>query len=316
MPRREVCHASFVYPVVMEIRHLSYFRTVAELRSFTKAAVALHTTQPSLSRQMKDLEKELGYQLLQRTSVGVELTRAGEGLYGHLDNVFSPIEQIPEVIRVAAEAKELIRVGVPQGLPHDWFNSRLNKLERNLPHVALSLQEATTDEQRKLLQKGELDLALIHVQSRGAETTLVLEQEMGLAVPETSPLSAKELVSFSELEGLKIMAHAVGEIAAEETRLRNASMEAGVTVNWVFRRFSEHSWLIAKTANVDGILVTRASAERHIPEWRWVPIWGVLESGQQMRIQTWATWNEPTRLGLRQVVELLKEKSEVDDPAA
>lgn len=300
----------------MEIRHLSYFRTVADLRSFTKAALALHTTQPSLSRQVKDLEKELGHQLFQRTSVGVELTRAGEGLYSHLDNVLSPIEQIAEVVRVAAEAKELIRVGVPQGLPHGWFNIRLNKMERNLPHVALSLQEATTDEQRRLLQKGELDLALLHVQSRGAETALVLEQEMGLAVPETSPLSEKELLHFSQFESLKIMAHAVGEIAAEERRLRNASLEAGVTVNWVFRRFSEHSWLIAKTANVDGILVTRASAERHIPEWRWVPIWGVLESGQQMRIQTWATWNEPSSLGLQQVVEILKETSELDDPTA
>lgn len=300
----------------MEIRHLSYFRTVADLRSFTKAALALHTTQPSLSRQVKDLEKELGHQLFQRTSVGVELTRAGEGLYSHLDNVLSPIEQIAEVVRVAAEAKELIRVGVPQGLPHGWFNIRLNKMERNLPHVALSLQEATTDEQRRLLQKGELDLALLHVQSRGAETALVLEQEMGLAVPETSPLSEKELLHFSQFESLKIMAHAVGEIAAEERRLRNASLEAGVTVNWVFRRFSEHSWLIAKTASVDGILVTRASAERHIPEWRWIPIWGVLESGQQMRIQTWATWNEPTSLGLQRVVEILKETSELDDPTA
>lgn len=290
----------------MELRHLTYFSKVAESLSLSKAAEVLHITQPSLSRQMKELERELNYQLFRRTSRGVELTSAGHGLYRHLDAVFSPVERIPEVVRVAAESKALIRVGVPQGLPQDWFSALLDSLERQLPNIAVSLHEVTTDEQRQLLQKREIDLALMHLHAPEASSVLVLEQEMGIAVPADSPLAGLPSVDFPELDGLKVMAHAVGEIASEETRLRTAAAAAGAQTNWVFRRFSEHSWLIAKTAKVDAVLVTRASADRHIPGWSWVPVGLLNEAGRRIDIKTWATWNEPVGSELQQVINLFR----------
>jgi DNA-binding transcriptional LysR family regulator len=304
MPNFNCRYACQVYSVLMELRHLKYFERVAQLRSVSKAAGVLHMTQPSLSRQIMELEKELDHRLFNRTSRGVELTAAGHGLYRHLSVVFAEIDRIPEVVRTAAQSRELLRVGVPQGLPHDWFLPRLEVVEEQLPTVSLSLQETTTDEQRQLLQNGLIDLALLHMEAPEAESVLLLEQAMGIAVTASSPLASMSHIGFEELDGLTVMAHAVGEIAAEEVRLRAASAEAGVNTNWVFRRFSEHSWLIARTAQVDAVLLTEASCARNLPGWTWIPV--RLKGGPQgtLDIRTWATWNEPASAALRQVVEV------------
>jgi len=158
----------------VELRSLRYFRAVAGLRSVSKAAGVLHLTQPALSRQIMELERELGHRLFERTARGVELTPAGTGLYHHLDAVFTQVERIPEIVRTAGQGKVPVTVGLPQGLPHEWFLGVLEAVEGNLPQVALSLHEATTDEQRHLLQRGLLDLALIHLQPADGPGLLLL----------------------------------------------------------------------------------------------------------------------------------------------
>ena len=294
----------------VELRHLRYFRAVAELRSVSKAARVLHLTQPSLSRQIMELERELGYRLLQRTSRGVELTPAGQGLYDHLDALFAQVERIPEVVRTGSEARSLVTVGVPQGLPHGWFLDLLDRIERDLPHIALSLHEATTDEQRQLLHQGLLDLALIHMRPDEGPGLLLLEQVLGIAVAPGSHLAGHTEIGFAELDGLTVMAHAVGEIAAEEQRLRAASAAARVTTHWVFRRFSEHSWLIARTAHVDAVLLTEASAARHLPGWAWIPVRATSVGQHAMDVmRTWVTWKEPAGPALRALLDLLRGRS-------
>jgi DNA-binding transcriptional LysR family regulator len=236
----------------------------------------------------------------------VELTAAGTGLYRHLDAVFTQVERIPEIVRTAVQEKIPVTVGLPQGLPHDWFLDVLEEAERELPGVAVSLHEATTDEQRQMLQQGLLDLALIHLQPTDGPRLLLLEQVMGIGVERSSPLAARAAIGFADLDGLTVMAHAVGEIAAEEMRLRAASAAAGVTINWVFRRFSEHSWLIARTARVDAVLLTEASASRHLPGWRWIPVRASGDARHIMDvIRTWAAWKEPAAPPLRALLDLL-----------
>lgn len=295
------------YRPAMELRHLRYFAAVAELRSVSKAAGVVRITQPSLSRQIMELERKLGYALFRRTARGVDMTPAGTGLYRYLPAVFAHLERIPEVVRTAAETKELVTVGVPQGLPHEWFLELVEAIEEQLPNLTLSLHEATTDEQRQLLQKGLLDLALLHLQAPESHSLLLLQQPMGIAVAQASPLAERSEVQFSELNGLTVMAHAVGEIATEELRLRSASAAAGVDTQWVFRRFSEHSWLIARTAKVDAVLLTQASAARHLPDWAWIPMIATDEEGQSPDIRTWATWSEPTTPVLRELLDVIKE---------
>src|ERR1700737_3839447 len=89
--------------VEMELRHLRYFVAVAEAGSLTEAAEqTLHTSQPSLSRQIRDLEQEVGAQLLSRTARGIELTPAGRAFLDHARSVLSQVEAAAEAARPAA----------------------------------------------------------------------------------------------------------------------------------------------------------------------------------------------------------------------
>lgn len=274
----------------MELRHLTYFSAVAELGSVSKASAALHITQPSLSRQISDLERELGHKLFDRTSRGVMLTPAGVGLHGHLEVLFNQVERIPEILRTFSQQKQLIRIGLPPGLPHPWFLDVLDQAESTIPQASLSLHEASSDEQRQMLRHGLLDLGLIHLNPPEFDSLLVLTQEIGVAIPPNSPLVGLPSVRFAHLEGQRVMAHASGEIASEEARLRSASAAAGVKTDWVFRGFSQHSELIAVSSQVDAALMTEASAVRQLPGWTWIPLLERDASGRALAVETWAAW--------------------------
>ncbi|WP_019807908.1 LysR family transcriptional regulator [Saccharomonospora halophila] len=290
----------------MELRQLTYFGKVAEVRSFSKAAAILHMTQPSLSRQIMALERELGQTLLDRTPQGVEPTPAGLGLLDHLNTVFEQVERIPEVVRTAGEQVRLVRVGVPQGLPQPWGFALLDALARRTPSVRVSLHEATTEEQRQLLQNGLIDVGLLHTEASEVHCERLFTQRMGVAVPRGSALADRRTVTLADLDGLRVMAHAAGEVDVEVSRVREASAAAGAETEWLFRRFSEHSWLIALASGVDAVLVTQSSATRHLPDWSWISVAGRDAEGNDLDIDTWAAWREPVPAPVRGVVDVMR----------
>src|SRR5713101_9410217 len=105
--------------VGMELRHLRYFVAVAEAGSVTVAAARkLHTSQPSLSRQIRDLEEEIGAQLLTRGARGIELTPAGRVFLDHARSVLSQVEKFPRPSRRSASSRGLpIPRAAPERLP-------------------------------------------------------------------------------------------------------------------------------------------------------------------------------------------------------
>jgi len=293
----------------VELRHLSYFATAAELGSINRAAAALHMTQPSLSRQIKELERDVGHALFERTSTGVTPTAAGTGLLRHLQVVFAQLERMPEVLRLAEEAREPVRIGLPQGMPHDWFRRIIEALHTSLPAASLSLHEATTEDQRPLLQNGLLDFGLLHFDAPELETVLLLEQRLGLAVPTGSPLAGRTSLALADFDGLTVMAHAFGEVNAEETRVRAAVAASGADTAWVFRRFGEHSELIAVTSEVDAVFMTEASAGRQLSDWVWIPVDALDTSGVPLVTRTWLAWTPPLRPFLERVVDVVTDAS-------
>src|SRR6266478_2934110 len=107
----------------MELRHLRYFVAVAEAGSLTVAAEErLHTSQPSLSRQIRDLESELGTQLMTRRARGIELTSAGRAFLDHARSVLSQVEAAAEAARrVAHPAKPCFTMGFLTGHELTWL---------------------------------------------------------------------------------------------------------------------------------------------------------------------------------------------------
>ena len=130
--------------VLMELRHLRYFVAVAEAGSFKLAAEKrLHTTQPSLSRQIRMLEDEVGTRLVARTSRGIELTSAGQVFLDHARVVLSQVEVGVEAARRLADpAKPYFVLGFLTGHESTWLPAALQLLRDELPgaHVVVSSQ--------------------------------------------------------------------------------------------------------------------------------------------------------------------------------
>src|SRR3984893_5664158 len=121
----------------MELRHLRYFVAVAETGSLTVAAERkLHTSQPSLSRQIRDLEDEVGVQLLTRRARGIELTPAGRAFLDHARLVLSQVEAATETARrVAHPTRPCFTMGFLTGHELKWMPEALRILRAELPNI-------------------------------------------------------------------------------------------------------------------------------------------------------------------------------------
>src|ERR1700684_3753372 len=101
----------------MDLRHLRYFIAVAEMGSLTEAARRLYTSQPSLSRQIRDLEDEVGVELLSRSVRGVELTAAGKAFLDHARLALMQVDAAVDTARTAAQpARKAFAIGFQTGL--------------------------------------------------------------------------------------------------------------------------------------------------------------------------------------------------------
>src|SRR5712672_702462 len=120
----------------MELRHLRYFIAVAEEGSLTLAAEKrLHTAQPSLSRQIRDLEKEVGVPLISRSVHGIKLTAAGRAFLDHARLALTQAEAAAEAARRAAQpAKPSFAMGFLTGQEMDWLPEAMRILHGELPN--------------------------------------------------------------------------------------------------------------------------------------------------------------------------------------
>src|SRR5215813_12218463 len=125
----------------MELRHLRYFVAVAEEGSLTLAAgKRLHTAQPSLSRQIRDLEQEVGVQLMSRSVHGIELTAAGRAFLDHARLAVTQAEAAKEAARRAAQpTKPTLALGFLSGTEMDLLPKAMRVLQDELPNIDVKL---------------------------------------------------------------------------------------------------------------------------------------------------------------------------------
>src|SRR6202011_5247820 len=146
----------------MELRHLRYFVAVAEAGSLTVAARKLRTSQPSLSRQIRDLEGEVGAQLLTRRARGIELTPAGRAFLEHARTVLSQIETATEADRRAAHpAKPCFSMGFLTGHELTWMPEALRILRDELPNIDVMISSQSSPRLADGLSKGKIDAAFL-----------------------------------------------------------------------------------------------------------------------------------------------------------
>src|SRR5438132_1445025 len=147
----------------MELRHLRYFIAVAEAGSLTVAAEKkLHTAQPSLSRQIRDLEYEVGVQLLNRSVHGIELTAAGRAFLDHARLALTQAETAAEAARRAAQpVKPTFAMGFLTGQEVDWLPHATSILRDELLNIEIRVSSDHSTMLADGLQRGKLDIAFL-----------------------------------------------------------------------------------------------------------------------------------------------------------
>src|SRR5258705_8202205 len=189
----------------MELRHLRYFVAVAETESLTLAAKAkLHTSQPSLSRQIRDLEEEVGAPLLTRGARGIELTPAGRVFLDHARSVLSQVATATEAARrIAHPAKPCFVMGFLTGHELTWMPEALRILHDELPNVDVMISSQYSPLLADALLRGTVDAAFLR-RERGRPDLafrLLVKEPLMVIVPSDHHLAALKAISPRDLVG-------------------------------------------------------------------------------------------------------------------
>jgi LysR family transcriptional regulator, hca operon transcriptional activator len=188
----------------MELRHLRYLVAVAEAGSLTEAAQRrLHTSQPSLSRQIRDLEKEVGVELLSRSVHGVALTPAGEGFIDHARQALMHVDAAVEAARKAAQpARKTFAIGFQTGHEMNWLPSAMSVLRDELANVEVTVVSDYSPDLAGALARGRLDLAFLRVEpGYDLEYVVVDREPLRVLMPNDHRLTARDAVRPEDFVG-------------------------------------------------------------------------------------------------------------------
>src|ERR1700716_4653624 len=150
----------------MELRHLRYFIAVAEMGSLTEAAKRrLYTSQPSLSRQIRDLEDQVGVELLSRSVHGVELTAAGKAFLDHARLALAQVDAAVDAARRAAQpARKTFAMGFQTGHEMNWLPRAMQVLRDELKKIQVTVSSDYSPDLAEALVRGRLDVAFLRVE--------------------------------------------------------------------------------------------------------------------------------------------------------
>ena len=189
----------------MELRHLRYFVAVAEAGSLTVAAARkLHTSQPSLSRQIRDLEAEIGVQLLARRARGIELTPAGRAFLDHARSVLSQVEAATDAARrVADPAKPCFSMGFLTGHELTWMPEALRILRDELPNIDVMISSQYSPVLAEGLSKGKIDAAFLRREQGVPDLAfrVLVKEPLMVILPTDHELAALKAISPRDLVG-------------------------------------------------------------------------------------------------------------------
>ena len=189
----------------MELRHLRYFIAVAEALSFTQGARRLHLSQPSLTRQIKELEEEIGVHLLDRTKGKVSLTREGKSFLGDARRVIEFSRQIVESVQqLSRHESPPLSIGYVANLFYDLIPITLAAFQRSFPAVPINLFDMTCGDQLRALRDGKIDLGFVGLHEPVMEHGLVYQTiaayETVAAISKGNRLAGKSVIQLKQMK--------------------------------------------------------------------------------------------------------------------
>jgi DNA-binding transcriptional LysR family regulator len=188
----------------VELRHLRYFIAVAEERHFSRAAERLFMSQPPLSQQIQQLEREIGVPLLARTSRRVELTPAGESFLADARDILARADRAAERARRAARGEEgWLAIGFVGSATYDLLPEILRAFRAQYPDVALDLHELLGGEQASALRERRIHVGFARVPTpeEGIRQETIVREPLNAALPAAHRCALAPEVTLSDLAG-------------------------------------------------------------------------------------------------------------------
>jgi DNA-binding transcriptional LysR family regulator len=213
----------------MELRQLRYFATVARELNFTRAAARLHVAQPALSRQVKQLEDELGIALLHRNHRQVTLTPRGQSFLAEAESILEQSERA--IKRVRATDQQRLNIGYVWGLFHSTVPQALQKFRALDPAIAVNLFDMSAAEQGKALGAGRLDVGFIglafEAEAERLEKHCVGSTDFVIVLPENHPLARSRSIKLNALEDEVFLVISDEHFPGASQVMLHASADAG-----------------------------------------------------------------------------------------
>ncbi|UKS31071.1 LysR family transcriptional regulator [Paenibacillus sp. HWE-109] len=192
----------------MDIRHLQYVHEIVRLNSFTKAAQALHITQPTISKAIKNLEAELNVELFTRDGKQVKLTDAGQAISHYAVPILHLFDQLQgELKDLTYLNKGSIRIGLPPMAGANFFPSVIKKFQKQYEGIAIKMIEDGANKIQGFVEDGSIDVGVVlsPIQEELFESFLLVKDELKVIVPLTHKLASQQQIELIELKNEKFI---------------------------------------------------------------------------------------------------------------
>jgi DNA-binding transcriptional LysR family regulator len=191
----------------MELRHLRYFVAVAEMLSFTRAAEKLRLAQPSLTRQIHNLETEIGVRLLNRSKSRVSLTVEGHSFLVDARRLLALAdESVAAVQRLSRGETGQLNIGYSSNFNFELLPQTLGAFRESFPHIALNLLDMTPAEQLRALEARRIDLGFVGlrppVTTKDLQWECLAHHKTVVAIPQRHSLAKKAKIKLADLKSL------------------------------------------------------------------------------------------------------------------
>ena len=254
---------------MLELRQLRYFIAVAETENVGRAAELLHISQSPLSRQIKQLEDQLGVLLFERSRQRIRLTQEGRDLLGEARALMANAQRVEAFgHRLGSGTAGRLAIGYVEGAMHaNVVSPALRRFRRGSPSVTLSLQGLGTSVQFDRLRQRTLDLGFVYrapEPESDLSSAVVLDEPLMLAMPKDDPLRKSRLIKPSQLDRRVWISVVRQPVDTIRPALLAACLRAGFTPDIAYETSDPLSSLYLVSAGL-GLAVVQASLGANAP---------------------------------------------------
>lgn len=249
----------------MELRHLKYFAAVAAELNFSRAAVRLYISQPALSRQIKNLEDELGVLLFLRQPDGLILTEAGNFFLAQAKDILYRSEVAVQTLKADyTNTHQPLAIGYIPTILQTFLGQTLNRFGQVYPEVAVRFQEMSPSEQVKALREGAIDIAFMGnpPNELNEEFTVKCVKKVPIVavLPDTHPLADESSINLDKLAAEKFIGMSEEKFPGRNDRICGTCRCAGFIPN--LHLFADsHASMIALVGVGQGVAVMPNEAQ-------------------------------------------------------